>query len=153
MTRATILLLSAAACAPKEAPPPAADSTPTPAAAPVAATMPLPTSPVGSWRWVSTVTPVETVQAPATGQYTIVLTDSSAHGVADCNRMTGKVTFTDKQLSFGPMAITRMACPPGGLGGRYLRFLNGAAGWFFRDDTLFVDQKVDSGTMRFVRTD
>ena len=151
MMRATILLLPAAAfaaCAPKEAPPPAADST----LAPVAATMPLPTSPVGSWRWVSIVTPVETIQAPVTGQYTLVLTDSSAQGVADCNRMTGKATFTDTQISFGPLATTRMACPPGGLGGRYLQFLNGAAGWFVRNDTLFVDLKVDSGTMRFVKT-
>ena len=84
-----------AACGPKESPQPAVDSTAvTPA--PVAATMPPPTSPVGSWRWVSIVTPVETIQAPATGQYTLVIGDSTATGVADCNRMTGKATWTER---------------------------------------------------------
>lgn len=94
---------------------------------------------------------METISAPTVGQYTLTIADSNATGVADCNRMTGKVTWTDTQLSFGPLATTRMACPPGGMGGRYLTFLGGAAGWFFRNDTLFVDLKVDSGTMRFVK--
>lgn len=108
-------------------------------------------SPVGSWRWVSIVTPVETIQAPATGEYTLVIGDSTATGMADCNRMTGKATWTDNRLTMGPMAMTRMACPPGGLGDRYAKFLGGAAGWFFRTDTLFVDLAMDSGTMRFVK--
>ena len=108
--------------------------------------------PAGSWRWVSIVTPVETIRPPTTGQYTLVIADSTATGVADCNRLTGRVTYTATQLSFGPLATTKMGCPPGGMGDRYLRFLDGAAGWFFRSDTLFVDLKVDSGTMRFVRT-
>jgi heat shock protein HslJ len=147
-----VLLISVAglgACASKDTPPPAADSAAVPV--PVAATQPLPASPLGSWRWVSIVTPVETIQAPSTGQYTLVIGDSTATGVADCNRMTGKATWTDMQLTLGPMAMTRMACPPGSLGDRYAKFLGGAAGWFFRTDTLFVDLRMDSGTMRFVR--
>ena len=139
------------ACAPKDPPAARADSasvTPVPVAAASA-----PASPVGAWRWVSIVTPVETVTAPTTGQYTLVLTDSSVHGVADCNRLTGQATIADKSLTFGPIATTRMACPQGGMGDRYLRFLGGAANWFFRDDTMFVDLKMDSGTMRFVRAD
>jgi heat shock protein HslJ len=147
-----LTIISLTACAPKDAPPPGMDST-TVTPVPVAATMPLPASPVGSWRWVSIVTPVETIQAPATGEYTLVIGDSTATGVADCNRMTGKAAWTDKQLTLGPMAMTRMACPPGGLGDRYAKFLGGAAGWFYRTDTLFVDLMVDSGTMRFVRTE
>ena len=137
-------------CAPKDTVPPAVDS-----AAPgaVAATQPLPTSPVGSWRWVSVVTPVETIQAPTTGQYTLIIDDSTANGVADCNRLMSKATWTETQLSFGPIATTKMGCPPGGMGDRYLKFLGGAAVWFFRTDTLFVDLMADSGTMRFVRTE
>jgi heat shock protein HslJ len=146
-----LILFVLVACTPKETPVPPADSVAPPA--PVAAEMPLPASPVGSWRWVSIVTPVEVIQAPAVGQYTLVIGDSTATGVADCNRMTGKATWTDKQLSFGPLATTKMGCPPGGMGDRYLKFLGGAAGWFVRSDTLFVDLKVDSGTMRFVRTE
>ena len=114
--------------------------------------MGVPALPAGSWRWVSTVTPVETIEAPTTGQYTLVIGDSTATGVADCNRLTGKVTYTSTQVTFGPLATTKIGCPPGGMGDRYLRFLDGAAGWFFRSDTLFVDLKLDSGTMRFVRT-
>jgi len=34
---------------------------------------------------------------------------------------------------------------------QFLQQLNNAAGWFFRGDTLYIDQKMDSGTMRFVR--
>ena len=136
-----------ASCAPKDTPAPAADSASTPA--PVAAAA-APTSPVGSWRWVSIVTPVETIQAPATGQYTLVIGDSTATGVADCNRMSGRASWTQNQLTLGPMATTKMGCPPGGMGDRYAQFLSAAAGWFHRNDTLFVDLKMDSGTMRFV---
>jgi len=144
-----LISLMLAACAPKEAPPPPVDST---TAAPGGNLMGVPALPAGSWRWVSTVTPVETIEAPTTGQYTLVIGDSTATGVADCNRLTGKVTYTSTQVTFGPLATTKIGCPPGGMGDRYLRFLDGAAGWFFRSDTLFVDLKLDSGTMRFVRT-
>ena len=48
-------------------------------------------------------------------------------------------------------AVTRMMCPPGSLDTKYLQQLNNPANWFFRGDTLYIDLKVDSGTMRFAR--
>jgi hypothetical protein len=42
-------------------------------------------------------------------------------------------------------------CTPASEGERFLRQLGGAAHTFWRGDTLMIDLKVDSGTMRFVR--
>jgi heat shock protein HslJ len=160
--RATVLSLALiAACAPQSDLPARDTTSAAPAPAPANSTAAAPTAAssdstgealVGrSWRWVRIVTPVETIEAPSVGKYTLQLGDSNRiSGVADCNRIMGKYTLAGTSLSIGPLGMTRMACPPGGMGGRYSKWLNGASGFFFRADTLFIDLKVDSGTMRFV---
>lgn len=37
--------------------------------------------------------------------------DGRASGSAGCNRYTGSYSFVDGELSFGPLAATRMMCP------------------------------------------
>lgn len=142
------LLLMLAACT--RTPEPAADTTATATPPPA---QPAPTLTGPTWRWVRIVTPIETIEAPATGTYTLELSDSNRiSGTADCNRMAGSYSADGPALRIGPLITTRMACPEGGLGTRYTQWLEAAANYFFRDDTLFVDLKMDSGTMRFVRS-
>ncbi len=102
---------------------------------------------------MATQTPVEWIVADDPAKYTIQFNaDGSAVLRADCNRGRGTYTTTpERALAFGPMAITRAMCPPGSLDTKFLQQLNNTASYFFRGDTLYVDQKMDSGTMRFVR--
>ena len=41
-----------------------------------------------------------------------VASDGRVATTIGCNRMVGQPKFDDKTISFGPMAMTRMACPP-----------------------------------------
>jgi len=105
------------------------------------------------WHWVATLTPVEVIAPADPSRYTLQFgDDGSASLLADCNR--GRGTYTagaDRSLTLGPAATTRMMCPPGSLDTRYLQQLGNTAGYFFRGDTLYIDLKMDGGTMRFVR--
>lgn len=42
----------------------------------------------------------------------IQFAEKDVSGFAGCNRFRGSYTFADGKLSFGPLANTRMACPP-----------------------------------------
>jgi para-nitrobenzyl esterase len=127
-------------------PPKAADSTATTAAAAQAITG-------NPWHWVATQTPVEWIVPDDPAKYTIQFNaDGSTFLRADCNR--GRGTYTTGEggaITVGPAAMTRAMCPPGSLDTKYLQQLDNVAHYFFRGDTLYIDQKIDSGTMRFVR--
>jgi heat shock protein HslJ len=43
---------------------------------------------------------------------TLLLADGTASGNAGCNQFTGGYTLDGDQLTFGPLATTRMACVP-----------------------------------------
>jgi len=102
------------------------------------------------WQWERTVTPVETVESPAPDRYTLELAPNGRLLVhADCNRGTGAYRIGAGTIAIGPIATTRMACPPGSLDARYLRDLQRAAAFFVEEENLFIELSVDSGTMRF----
>jgi len=105
------------------------------------------------WRWVGIVTPVEVIRPRPEGpeRYTLRLEAGTASGLADCNWFSGSYTLEDKALTFGPLAMTRMACPPGSLGERYAGYLAYVRIMFTQDDTLYMDMMADGGTLRFVR--
>lgn len=102
------------------------------------------------WQWERTVTPVETVESPAPDRYTLELAPNGRLLVrADCNRGTGSYRIGAGTIAFGPIATTRMACPPGSLDARFLGDLQRAAAFFVEGGNLFVELPVDAGTMRF----
>ncbi len=109
------------------------------------------TSPVGFvWKWEGTQTPVERIVPPDPTRYTLeFLPDTTVAAQIDCNRGHGKYTLNDQAISIGPLATTRMACPPGSLDGVFSKQLEAARHIFFRGDTLFMDLFADSGTMKF----
>lgn len=106
----------------------------------------------GEWTWVRTVTPVETIVADDPTHYTLTFNEGGTLAVrADCNRGAGTFTQDGKTLAIGPFALTRMMCPPGSLDSKFVAQVNGVATCFMSGDTLMIDLKMDSGTMRFVR--
>ena len=109
------------------------------------------TSPVGFvWKWEGTQTPVERIVPPNPADYTLeFLPDTTVAAQIDCNRGHGKYQLEGKSILIGPLATTRMACPPGSLDGKFLQQLEAARSIFFRGDSLFMDLFADSGTMMF----
>lgn len=104
----------------------------------------------GTWEWVETVTPVETIVATDPTRYQITFAEDGTAGiVADCN--VGNATYTTGED--GAMTIT--------LGVSTLAFcensqdqvfrtnLAAAAGYFFEGEDLLIDLMADAGTMRF----
>jgi heat shock protein HslJ len=102
------------------------------------------------WEWERTVAPSGTLESPAPQRYTLELSPNGRLLVrADCNRGTGAYRIGDGTIALGPIATTRMACPPGSLGEPYLRDLQRAADFFVENAHLFLELPADAGTMRF----
>lgn len=147
------LLALPVACA--TAPPPALPPQPTPAGqAPVVMPTALPAGVAEvTWGWESLVTPTETVKPDRPERYTIRFERTGRVAVrADCNRGSGSYTLLpDRRLTFGPVALTRAACPQGSLSDRFARDVGRATSYFVRDGAFFLELPVDSGTLRFRR--
>lgn len=63
---------------------------------------------IGEW----TVTALDGTTLPKGADVTLTFEPGRIAGLAACNRYSGSYTLTGEGLSFGPMAGTRMACPP-----------------------------------------
>jgi len=157
MTIAAATLLLAGGCQKKQesAPAQSADSSAVGARSgmqPASTDMPADTLAAGPWHWVGTQTPVERIMVTSPGNYTLeFLADSSLAAQIDCNRGHGKYHVDGKAIRLGPMAVTRMMCPPGSMDAEFGKELDAARVWFMNADTLMLDLFADSGTMRFVR--
>jgi heat shock protein HslJ len=68
---------------------------------------------------------------------------------ADCNRGNASFERNGNAISFGPIALTRMMCPPGSRDAEFLRGLGMVSGMLFRGSDLVLTLKADSGSMRF----
>ena len=102
------------------------------------------------WQWTGTATPTETIDSLAPDRYTLELAPNGRLMVrADCNRGTGSYRIGAGTIALGPIATTRMACPPGSLDARYLADLQRAAAFFVEDGRLHLALPADAGTMRF----
>ncbi len=116
------LLLALGACAAGEGKPPAGGETPL----------------VGT-RWVLTKLG-ETNVAPAEREafLTLQASDQRASGYAGCNMFAGPYQLAGDKLSFGPLAMTRMACPPPGMAveGGYANALRGAKAYKIAGQTM-----------------
>ena len=66
---------------------------------------------------------------------------------ADCNRGNG--SYQRDGNAIGPIALTRMMCPPGSRDAEFLKGLANVSGMLFRGSDLMLTLKVDSGSMRF----
>lgn len=92
--------------------------------------------------------------APAEPELTLAFEDGSVHGSSGCNTFRGSVEVGEPATSFsiGPLAGTRMACPPEvmDLEQRYLAALQSAEGWSFRFSRLEIGYVQDDAWQRLV---
>jgi uncharacterized lipoprotein YbaY len=70
---------------------------------------------------------------------------------ADCNRGRSQYTAQGDSLTFGPLALTRMACPPGSIASKYTKALEGVVSYAVKDGELHLAVKDESADMRFRR--
>ena len=103
-----------------------------------------------SWELVELRSPedsIGTVRVDAPARYTITFNaDGSAALRLDCNR--GRGTWRSEapgRVEFGPVATTRMMCPPGSLDARLGRELPFVRVYAIQDDRLRLELMADGG--------
>jgi len=103
------------------------------------------------WSWQGTQMSDDARLAPdAPERYTLQFLPGGTVSVrADCNRGNASYVRNGNALGFGPIALTRMMCPPGSRDGEFLKGLGAVSGLLFRGSDLVLTLKVDSGSMRF----
>jgi putative lipoprotein len=84
-------------------------------------------------------------------KYTISFgTDGRVAARIDCNRGNGTWTSAGaNHLAFGPLAVTRAACPPGSLYNRIVRHWPYVRSYTMRDGHLFISLMADGGIYEF----
>lgn len=105
-----------------------------------------------AWHLVNIASMDDTVYVPDNpANYTLVFgQDGSASLQADCNRGTGSWTSeAPGQLRFGPIAATRVQCPPGSLAERYLAQFDWVRSYVLRNGHLFLATMADGSIIEF----
>lgn len=82
--------------------------------------------------------------------YTVkFMVDGNVAVQADCNLVLGTYSTDGRSLTIELGPSTLVACPEGSLGDQFAANLAAANSYFFENDRLFIDLKLDSGTMQF----
>lgn len=103
------------------------------------------------WTWVKTSYTDDTVITPAkTDAFVLTFKENNSVSIStDCNPMHGAYAVTDNQITFGPMAATKMFCPDS----QEMEFANMLAetqSFFFTSKgELVFELKFDSGSVFF----
>jgi len=101
------------------------------------------------WKWQELTTPVERIPVSNPDGYALQIEPEGLAKVrADCNRGSGKCDFDVSRITFGPIATTRAACPPGSLSEKYLKSLQTATVYSIDGKQLLIELK--SGLMTFI---
>jgi len=102
----------------------------------------------GKWRLVKFQSMDDTTLTPSDrSNYTFEFAPGGkVQAQVDCNRGTGTWKSTPYgQLDLSPLALTRMACPPGSLHDHIARQWPNIRSYLIRDGHLFLALKMDSG--------
>ncbi len=103
------------------------------------------------WQWTGTAYgdgSTLTVDDPT--RYTLLLqVDGTLQVQADCNQGAGSYVVDGNNLTFGPIAMTAMACPPDSLDGQFLQELGTVVTYVTDGPDLVLNLEADSGNMRF----
>ena len=104
-----------------------------------------------AWSWQGTQMNAGARIAPdAPGRYTLNFQPGGQVSVAaDCNRGSASYLLNGSALSFGPIALTKMLCPPGSRDADFLKGLAAVAGQSFSGTELVLTFAGDAGSMRF----
>ena len=106
------------------------------------------------WTWQGTQFANGARIAPATPErYAIEFQPGGMVKVrADCNRGSGSYLLNAGQLTFGPIALTKMMCPPGSSDGEFLKGLASASAQAMSGSDLVLTLQGNGGSMRFTTT-
>jgi len=101
-----------------------------------------------SWVWVETIASNSDVFRPVqTEAFTLAFDGTQVAISTDCNSGSGTYSANDGQLSFGPLASTKMYCE-GSQESDFFLMLRDVAGYQFSDNgQLILDLKFDSGSI------
>jgi heat shock protein HslJ len=102
------------------------------------------------WQWQRTQRTGEPAVAPdAPDRYTLAFQPGGRVNVrADCNRGSGSYEVDGTGMKFGPMALTKMACPPDSKDSAFLRALAQTRTYAFDPEGLLLTLG-DGTLMRF----
>ena len=103
------------------------------------------------WTWLSTQTGEGRGIVPeGRERYTVEFRPGGTVNVrADCNRGSGTYTRNGNALGIGPIALTRMACPPDTRDADFVKGLAAVSTHSMVGSDLVLKFKADSGSMRF----
>ena len=114
-------------------------------------TAPVDTIGRGPWRWIATVTSTARVTCDNPDTYTLTfLPDSTVRLLIDCNRGSGPYRIDGHDIHIGPIATTRMMCPPGSMDAAFAANIDSVQNWSHNADTLQLEMKT-GGSMLLVR--
>jgi heat shock protein HslJ len=105
-----------------------------------------------SWQLVQIMSMDDHIDVPdERAKYTLELqADGTATMQADCNRGHGSwMSISAGQLQFGPIASTRVLCPPGSLSEKYLAQFKWVRSYVTRDGHLFLATMADGSIIEF----
>ena len=102
------------------------------------------------WQWLHTQRAGEPAVAPdAPDRYTLAFQPGGRVNVrADCNRGSGSYQVDGSDMKFGPIALTKMACPPDSKDSVFLRALAQTRTYAFDPEGLLLTLG-DGTLMRF----
>ena len=103
------------------------------------------------WTWLSTQTRDGSGVVPeGRERYTLEFRPGGTVNVrADCNRGSGSYTRNGNTLGIGPIALTRMACPPDSKDGDFVKGLAAVSGHSMVGSDLVLTLGSNAGSMRF----
>lgn len=103
----------------------------------------------GTWQWVQTLTPDETIVAADPTRYTITFNDDGTFNwQVDCNTGSGSFTSDGVQgIEIGPGMLTMMGCPEDTQDFQFQQITN-ARIYFFMDGDLFLELADGAGIMQ-----
>ncbi len=106
------------------------------------------------WSWQGTQMREGTRITPdAPERYTLEFQPGGKANIrADCNRGSTSYVLTGNALNFGPIALTRAACPPGSRDAEFVKNLDAVSAQVFQGNELVLTLKGDAGSMRFTTT-
>jgi heat shock protein HslJ len=104
------------------------------------------------WRWVRTRYNDDTMltrETDAAGYSLQLKLDGAVQVRGDCNIAGGSFTLKGANLAITITHTTMAACPENSLETPFFRDLNRTSGFLIKNGRLFIDLKLDTGTMEF----
>lgn len=103
------------------------------------------------WQWLKTSYGNDTeLVATDPARYTLAfMPDGMLQARLDCNRGRSSYTVDGASLTFGPIASTRMACPPDSQDTEFIRDLTAVVSYVIEEGKLYLALKLDTGIMEF----